>query len=39
MPSRRQIRVVDPVLSNLAFGYSNPSLIGHELFPRVPSAR
>jgi len=33
--NRKNIRVVDPVLSNLAFGYTNPNLIGHELFPRV----
>jgi len=33
--NRKNIRTVDPVLSNLAFGYSNPSLVGHELFPRV----
>lgn len=35
MPNRKNIRLVDPILSNLAFGYSNPNLIGHELFPRV----
>jgi len=33
--NRSNIRVVDPVLSNLAFGYTNPGLVGMNLFPRV----
>jgi hypothetical protein len=33
--NRNNIRVNDPVLSNLALGYSHPMHVGHELFPRV----
>lgn len=33
--NRKNIRVVDKVLSKIAFGYTNPSHIGLELFPRV----
>lgn len=29
-------RVVDPVLSSLALGYSNTESVGHTLFPSVP---
>lgn len=28
-------RIVDPVLTNLAIGYSNAALVGHHLFPFV----
>ena len=31
-----QARVVDPVLSTVALGYSLPSAVGSNLFPRVP---
>ncbi|RMG58801.1 MAG: hypothetical protein D6717_02375 [Gammaproteobacteria bacterium] len=31
-----QVRVIDPVLSNVAQGYRHPELVGHALFPRVP---
>lgn len=31
-----QVRVVDPVLSSIAKGYSNAEFVGHHLFPRVP---
>lgn len=33
--NRKDIRVTDPVLSKIALGYSNPSMIGAELFPFV----
>jgi len=33
--NRKNIRVVDPVLSNLAFGFGSPNYVGFELFPRV----
>lgn len=29
-------RVVDPILSNIARGYSNSALVGGSLFPTVP---
>lgn len=32
----RQARVIDPVLSTVALGYSNQAFIGQALFPRVP---
>lgn len=31
-----QARVVDPVLTEVALGYSDNELVGHELFPEVP---
>lgn len=31
-----QVRVVDPVLTSVAIGYTNGAYIGHFLFPRVP---
>jgi hypothetical protein len=31
-----QVRVVDPVLTNVARGYTNPMFVGGALFPRVP---
>ena len=34
--SLRQVRMIDPVLSSVALGYSNQSFIGHAIFPRVP---
>lgn len=34
--NRRDIRVVDRVLSNVVLGYANPMMVGMELFPRVP---
>jgi hypothetical protein len=33
-----QVRVVDPVLTNVARGYTNPMFVGGALFPRVPVA-
>jgi len=36
MLSMSQIRVIDPVLSNVALGYKNPEFVGSALFPRVP---
>lgn len=35
--SRSQVRVVDPVLSNVALGFKDPEFIGTELFPMVTS--
>ncbi len=32
----KQVRVVDPILTNVAQGYSHPERSGHLLFPRVP---
>lgn len=34
--SNRQVRVIDPILSNVAQGYIHPERVGHALFPRVP---
>lgn len=31
-----QVRVVDPILTNVAQGYRHPERVGHYLFPRVP---
>lgn len=31
-----QVRVVDPILTNVAQGYSHPERVGNMLFPRVP---
>jgi len=31
-----QARVVNPILSSVAQGYTNMELVGHALFPRVP---
>lgn len=31
----KQVRVVDPVLTNVALGYQNAEMVGHFLFPRV----
>lgn len=31
-----QARVTDPILSQIALGYTNSEFIGHELFPVVP---
>lgn len=31
-----QVRVIDPVLTNVAQGYRHPEMVGHALFPRVP---
>lgn len=40
MPGRLQtLRVVDPVLTNIARGYSNAALIGEQLFPFVESVK
>lgn len=33
--NRKDIRVVDKVLSKIALGFMNPALVGFELFPRV----
>ncbi|MDR0249934.1 MAG: hypothetical protein LBI35_01250 [Burkholderiales bacterium] len=32
----KHIRIIDPILSNIARGYSNGEFVGHALFPRVP---
>ncbi|CAP44764.1 major capsid protein [Bordetella petrii] len=32
----RQARVIDPILSNVAQGYTHPERVGFALFPRVP---
>jgi hypothetical protein len=34
--SGSQVRVVDPVLTEVARGYSNPAFVGSGLFPYVP---
>lgn len=34
--NNRQIRVIDPILSNVAQGYKHPERVGFNLFPRVP---
>jgi hypothetical protein len=31
-----QIRVIDPILTNVAQGYRNGDMVGYNLFPRVP---
>lgn len=31
-----QVRVIDPILSSVALGYRNATLVGSSLFPRVP---
>ncbi|WP_275100144.1 major capsid protein [Sedimenticola hydrogenitrophicus] len=31
-----QVRVIDPILSNVVQGYRHVELVGHALFPRVP---
>lgn len=31
----KQVRVVDPILTNIAIGYQNAELVGHNLFPRA----
>jgi len=32
----KQVRIIDPVLSAVAVGYSNPAFIGQEILPAVP---
>lgn len=32
----KQVRIVDPVLTNIAIGYQNAEFIGSRLFPRAP---
>ncbi|MCE8004228.1 major capsid protein [Billgrantia ethanolica] len=34
--NNRQVRVIDPILSNVAQGYAHPERVGFALFPRVP---
>lgn len=34
--SPTDVRIVDPVLTNIAVGYQNSQMIGGSLFPRVP---
>lgn len=34
--SNRAIRVIDPILTNVAQGYANQEFVGSALFPRVP---
>lgn len=36
MMNLKQVRVIDPILSNIARGYQNAEFTGHWLFPRVP---
>lgn len=36
--NNKQVRVVDPVLTTVARGYSNPQFVGNKLFPVVPVA-
>lgn len=36
--SPTDVRIVDPVLTNIAVGYQNSQFVGSELFPRVPVA-
>jgi len=31
-----QVRVIDPILTNIAQGYAHPERVIHQLFPRVP---
>lgn len=31
-----QVRVINPILTNVALGYGNQTLVGNTLFPRVP---
>lgn len=31
-----QVRVIDPILTNVVQGYRHPEHVGHALFPRVP---
>lgn len=31
----KQVRVADPILSNIAIGYQNAEFVGHNLFPRT----
>src|SRR5690606_18773494 len=34
--NNQQVRVIDPILSNVAQGYRHPERVGFALFPRVP---
>lgn len=34
--NNQQVRVIDPILSNVAQGYTHPEHVGFALFPRVP---
>ncbi|MBF0358946.1 MAG: major capsid protein [Magnetococcales bacterium] len=34
--SSSQVRVIDPVLTEIAQGYRHPEHVGHALFPKVP---
>lgn len=34
--NNQQVRVIDPILSNVAQGYAHPEHVGFALFPRVP---
>lgn len=36
MLNQSQTRVIDPILSNIVFGYRNGTFVGDKLFPRVP---
>lgn len=36
--SNAGVRVIDPVLTNVAQGYANQDFVGNKLFPRVPVA-
>lgn len=36
MMNNKQVRVIDPILSNIARGYMNAEFTGNLLFPRVP---
>lgn len=39
MPPLSQLRVVDPVLTQVALGYTNAQLVGDALFPNLPSMK
>jgi hypothetical protein len=32
----KQVRLIDPVLTNIAIGYQKQEYVGHNLFPKVP---
>jgi hypothetical protein len=34
--SNQQVRIIDPILSNVALGYIHPQAVGRFLFPEVP---
>jgi hypothetical protein len=34
--NQQQTRLIDPILSSIAFGYRNGAMVGDHLFPRIP---